>query len=335
MEAKTKDLWVFVETNEDGSAKPVGIELLNPAADLAKQQGGKLVAVMIGDNLDAAIAEAGIHGADLIIAADAPVFKQFTTDAYTQALTQLIEKYGPTTVMVGATENGRDFAPRVACRLATGLTADCTELGIDEDTGCVAWTRPTFGGNLMATILCPDSRPQMGTVRPGVFKAAEPVDDHAEVIHEDITVDPASIRTELLEFHPDMSAEGADLEGAEFIVSGGRGTHGEKGFTLLEELAEVLDASLGASRAAVESGWAPYGRQVGQTGKSVGPKVYVACGISGAVQHTAGIGGSDAVIAINNDPEASIFNVADYGIVGDLFEVVPALTAAIKEHQQA
>lgn len=168
-----------------------------------------------------------------------------------------------------------------------------------------------------------------------MFKAADPVQGHAKIVHEDIHVAPEAIRTALLEFFPQANAEGADLEGAEFIVSGGRGTHGEKGFALLQELADALDASLGASRAAVESGWAAAGRQVGQTGKSVGPKIYVACGISGAVQHTAGISGSDAIIAINNDPDAPIFNVADYGIVGDIFEVVPALTAAVKARKAA
>ncbi|WP_283170949.1 electron transfer flavoprotein subunit alpha/FixB family protein [Curtanaerobium respiraculi] len=335
METKTKDLWVFIETDEEGAAKPVGIELLNPGGELAAKQGGKLVAVIIGDGVESAIEAANAHGADEIIVVEGPEYRQFTTDAYDQALCHLITKYGPTTVMVGATDTGRDFAPRVACRLQTGLTADCTELGIDEETGNVAWTRPTFGGNLLATILCPDSRPQMGTVRPGVFKATDPVEGKATVIREEFHVDPATIRTQLIDFFPEENAEGKDLEGAEFIVSGGRGTHGEKGFALLRELADVLDASMGASRAAVESGWAVPARQVGQTGKSVGPKVYIAVGISGAIQHMAGISGSDRIIAINSDPNAPIFKACDYGIVGDMFEVVPALTAAIKAKKEA
>ena len=331
MEAKTKDLWVFVETNKDGSAKNVGIELLTPGKDMAAKQGGALVAVVVGYKTDAAVEAAAAHGADKIIVVDGPEYEQYTTDAYTIALCTLVEKYGPTSMLIGATNNGRDLGPRVSCRLKTGLTADCTALDIDEETGNVAWTRPAFGGNLMATILCPDHRPQIGTVRPGVFKKCEPCAAHAEIIREDIKVSAEQIRTQVLELLKEMGDENVDLEGAEIIVSGGRGVGGPEGFSPIKALAEVLGATVGASRAAVDSGWISHAHQVGQTGKTVGPKLYIACGISGAIQHLAGMSGSDCIVAINKDPDAPIFDVADYGVVGDLFQVLPVLTEEIKK----
>lgn len=330
MEAKTKDLWVFVETNEDGSAKNVGIELLAPGGELARKMGGELVAVVIGSSTGAAMDEAARRGAQMIISVDAPEFEQYTTDAYSHALCALIEKYGPSALLIGATPNGRDLGPRVACRLKTGLTADCTGLDIDDESGCVAWTRPTFGGNLMATIICPDRRPQMGTVRPGVFKKGNEVSPNARIIHEDLRVPAEMIRTSVLEIIKDLDAQGVDLEGAEIIVSGGRGVGGADGFAPVRALAEALGATVGASRAAVDAGWISHVHQVGQTGKTVGPKLYIACGISGAIQHLAGIAGADVIVAVNKDPEAPIFGVANYGIVGDLFEVLPVLTDEIK-----
>ena len=331
MEAKTKDLWVFVETNEDGSAKNVGIELLSPGKMMAGKQGGALVAVVIGSGVDAAVQAAAEHGADKVIVVDGPEYKHYTTDAYVIALNALVEKYGPTTMLIGATNNGRDLGPRLSCRLKTGLTADCTALDIDEESGNVAWTRPAFGGNLMATILCPDHRSQIGTVRPGVFKKSEPCAAHAEIIREDIKVPAEQIRTQVLELIKEMGDENVDLEGAEIIVSGGRGVGGPEGFAPIRELAAVLGATVGASRAAVDSGWISHAHQVGQTGKTVGPKLYIACGISGAIQHLAGMSGSDVIVAINKDPDAPIFDVADYGVVGNLFEVLPVLTEEIKK----
>jgi electron transfer flavoprotein alpha subunit len=241
-----------------------------------------------------------------------------------------VEKYGPTTMLIGATPTGRDLGPRLACRLKTGLTADCTALDIDEETSCIAWTRPAFGGNLMATILCTDHRPQIGTVRPGVFKKAEPQPERqAEVIREEFHVPAANIRTKILEIITDAAAEIVDLEGAEIIVSGGRGVGGPDGFAPVRELAKALGATVGSSRAAVDAGWIPHSHQVGQTGKTVGPKLYIACGISGAIQHLAGMGSSDCIVAINKDPDAPIFRVAHYGIVGNLFEVLPVLTKEV------
>ena len=331
MEAMTKDLWVFVETNEDGTAKNVGLELLTPGKDMAAKQGGALVAVVIGSKVDEAVKAASEHGADKVIVVDGPEYASYTTDAYAIALCTLVEKYGPTSMLIGATNNGRDLGPRVSCRLKTGLTADCTGLDIDEESGNVAWTRPAFGGNLMATILCPDHRPQIGTVRPGVFKKSDAVAAAAEIIKEDIHVDAKDIRTQVLELIKEADGENVDLEGAEIIVSGGRGVGGPEGLEPVKALADVLGATVGASRAAVDAGWIAHAHQVGQTGKTVGPKLYIACGISGAIQHVAGMSGSDCIVAINKDPEAPIFDIADYGVVGNLFEVLPVLTEEIKK----
>lgn len=331
MEAKTKDLWVFVETNEDGTAKNVGIELLTPGKMMAGKQGGALVAVVIGSGVEEAAKAANEHGADKIIVVDGPEYKHYTTDAYAIALVTLVEKYGPTSMLIGATNNGRDLGPRVSCRLKTGLTADCTALDIDEETGNVAWTRPAFGGNLMATILCPNHRPQIGTVRPGVFKKGDAVEGKAEIIKEDVHVPEDQIRTQVIELIKEMGGENVDLEGAEIIVSGGRGVGGPEGFDTIKALADALGATVGASRAAVDAGWIAHAHQVGQTGKTVGPKLYIACGISGAIQHLAGMSGSDVIVAINKDPDAPIFDVADYGVVGNLFEVLPVLVDEIKK----
>ena len=331
MEAKTKDLWVFVETNEDGTAKNVGLELLTPGKMMAGKQGGLLTAVIIGGQVTPAIEAATAYGAEQILVVEGPEYAHYSTDAYANAICKLVEKHGPTSMLIGATNNGRDLGPRVACRLKTGLTADCTALDIDEESGNVAWTRPAFGGNLMATIMCPNTRPQIGTVRPGVFKKSAPIEGSAAVIREDIHMDPKDIRTQVLEIIQEMTAEEVNLEDAEIIVSGGRGVGGPDGFAPIRALAEALGATVGASRAAVDAGWIPHAHQVGQTGKTVGPKLYIACGISGAIQHLAGMSGSDTIVAINKDPEAPIFDVADYGVVGDLFEVLPVLTEEIKK----
>lgn len=330
MEALTKDLLVFVETNEDGTAKSVGIELLTPGREIATKQGGALAAVVIGNNVQAAVDEVNAYGADKIYVVEGEEYAHYTTDAYQKALIAVIEKYGPTSMMLGATNNGRDLAPRVSCYLKTGLTADCTGVDLDEATGKVAWTRPTFGGNLMATILCPDTYPQMGTVRPGVFKKSEPVAPHAEIIKEDIHVAAEDIRTTLIEIIKEDGGETVDLEGADVIVSGGRGVGGPEGFETIKLLADAMGGVVGCSRAAVDAGWISHAHQVGQTGKTVGPKIYVACGISGAIQHVAGMSGSDCIIAINKDADAPIFDIADYGVVGNLFDVIPALVNEMK-----
>lgn len=330
MEAMTKDVWVLIETNEDGTAKNVGLELLTPGRDIATKQGGALVAVVLGKNVDAAVNAASVHGADKVLVLDSDEYRTYTTDAYTNAISELCEKYGPTSMLIGATNNGRDLGPRVSCRLNAGLTADCTALDVEPEKGHVLWTRPAFGGNLMATIICPDNRPQIGTVRPGVFKKSEEGEAKAEIIKEDIHVSADKIRTELLETIMEEGEE-VNLEGAEIIVSGGRGVGSAEGFAPLRELAKVLGAEIGASRAAIDSGWIPHAHQVGQTGKTVAPKLYIACGISGAIQHIAGMGGSECIVAINKDPDAPIFDVADIGVVGNLFDIVPLLTEAVKK----
>ena len=326
---ESKNLWVVVET-EEGAAKNVGYELLSVGRTLADKLGQQLVALVMGKDVQGVAQTCIAYGADQVLLVEGDEYATYNTDAATYAVVTLIEKYHPSIVLYGATNNGRDLAPRVACRLETGLTADCTELDIDEETGLLVSTRPTFGGNLMATILCPDHRPQMSTVRPGVFKKGTPDEGRTgEIVAEDVHIDPAQIRVSLVERVKEV-AEAVNLEEAEIIVSGGRGLKEAKGFDLIRELAEVLGATVGASRAAVDAGWISHVHQVGQTGKTVAPKLYIAVGISGAIQHLAGMSGSDTVVAINKDPDAPIFDVADYAVVGDLYEVVPALIEAIR-----
>lgn len=324
-----KNIWVFIET-EYGKAKNVGYELINAAKPLAKAKGCDLIAVVIGKNVEQVAKDAICYGADSAILVEGDEYDYYTTDAFANAMTKLVQKYKPETLMIGATNNGRDMGPRVSCRLKTGLTADCTEIALDEETGNIAWTRPTFGGNLMATIMCPEHRPQMGTVRPSVFKkGAYDESRTGEIVKEDIHISPEEIRTKLIERVNEV-AEAINLEEAEIIVSGGRGVGSADGFKPLQELADVLGATIGCSRAVVDAGWMPHAHQVGQSGKTVAPKIYFAIGISGAIQHVAGISGADTVIAINKDADAPIFDVADYGIVGNLNEVVPALTEAFR-----
>ena len=348
--ADYKNIWVFIET-ECGKPKNVGFELINAAKPLAQEKGCELIAVVIGKDIEGVAKDAicydigagtGSVSVEMALRAsegavyaiekkeDALALLHETTDAFAKALVALVEKYKPETLMIGATNNGRDLGPRVSCRLKTGLTADCTAIAIDEETGNVAWTRPTFGGNLMATIMCPENRPQMGTVRPAVFKkGAYDEAKTGEIVKEEITVAADEIRTTLIERVKEV-AESINLEEAEIIVSGGRGVGSQENLQLLQDLADVLGATVGCSRAVVDAGWMPHAHQVGQSGKTVAPKLYFAIGISGAIQHVAGISGSDTIVAINKDPDAPIFDVADYGIVGNLNEVVPALTEAFK-----
>ena len=329
-----KNLWVVIET-EEGKGKNVGFELLTPGRQLADEKNEKLVAVVIGKGVEAEAKKAIAYGADEAILVEGDEYFNYNTDTFSYALEQLINKYKPSTILIGATNNGRDMGPRVACRIKTGLTADCTGLSIDEESGNMAWTRPAFGGNLMATILCPNTRPQMGTVRPGVFKKGVLDESRTgEIIREDIHMDAKDIKVELLERIKEV-AEAVNLEEAEIIVSGGRGLGKPENFSYIRDLAAVLGGAVGSSRAAVDAGWIPHAHQVGQTGKTVAPKIYIACGISGAIQHLAGMSGSDTIIAINKDPDAPIFEVADYGIVGSLFDVIPALIEEIKKLKQA
>ncbi len=323
-----KDVWVFIECF-DGEPKRVGFELLGKGRKLAAALGQKLCAVVIGDKVDEAISQSALYGADKVYVVQGPEYRFYTADAYGKAMLALCEKYMPSTILVGATVNGRDLGSKLAVSLRTGLTADCTGLFVDGEN--VVWERPAFGGNLYAQIICGESRPQMGTVRAGNFKRPAPdPDNKPEIIREELHASDDEIRTKVLDFVKAVESDGIKLEDAEIVVSGGRGMKKAENFKLLQELADVLGGAVGASRAAVDSGWVPQSRQVGQTGKTIAPTIYIACGISGAVQHLAGMSKSKIIVAINKDKTAPIFEVAHYGIVGDLFEVVPALTKELK-----
>ncbi|CQR74276.1 Acryloyl-CoA reductase electron transfer subunit beta [Sporomusa ovata DSM 2662] len=330
-----KGVWVYIEQFQ-GKARSVGFELLGQGRILADSRGQELAAVLIGDDVAPLARELFASGADKVYLIEGPEYKHYSTDAYTIAITDLIHTYKPAVILMGATNDGRDLGPRVACRVGTGLTADCTSLGIDEESGLVAWTRPAFGGNIMATILCPNHRPQMGTVRPNVFKRPKPdMSRSGELVRVASKVKAADIRTKLIEILSLADTASCNLEEAEFIVAGGRGMGKPENFALIEELAAILGGAVGASRAAVDAGWKPAIHQVGQTGKTVAPKVYIACGISGAIQHLAGMSTSDIIIAINKDADAPIFKSANFGIVGDVLEVLPILIEEIKKLKQA
>ena len=325
-----KGVYVFAQ-QVDNELSGIAFELLGKAKELASDLGTDVTAVLIGSDVKGLTDELAEYGADKVIVVDDPELKEYRTEPYAHALSSVINEYKPEIVLVGATAIGRDLGPRVSARVQTGLTADCTGLDYDVEAGNMVWTRPAFGGNLMAMILCPDNRPQLGTVRPGVFKKPELVEGkEGTIAREDIHVAADQIRTKLIERIEEVAAA-VNLEEAEIIVSGGRGVGSEEGFNVIRELADVLGATVGASRAAVDEGWIPRAHQVGQTGKTVGPKLYIACGISGAIQHAAGISGSDCIVAINKDSEAPIFDVADYGIVGDLFTVIPIMIEQIKK----
>ncbi len=323
-----KGVWVFAE-QRDGMVASVAYELLGAGRRLADELKAELSAVLVGSTEDQA-KELIKWGADKVYHCKDSIFEKFNDEPYSQLLTNLVKTHKPEIVLAGATPIGRSFIPRVAARLRTGLTADCTALEIDRDSGNLLQIRPAFGGNIMATILCPNHRPQMATVRPRVMKRGEyNADRNGEIIP--VSADNITIRTKVLETIKEVSECMVNLQEADVIVAGGRGLGKPDGFKMLEELAEVLDGAVGASRAAVDEGWIPYSHQVGQTGKTVCPKIYIACGISGAVQHLVGMQSSDIIIAINKNPEAPIFNVATYGIVGDVYEVVPLLIKKIKE----
>ena len=325
-----RGVWVFIEQT-GGEAAKVSWELLGKGKELALDRECELAAVVMGDGVEELCRQAICYGAEKVYLMDAPVLRHYRTEAYQRGVCALVDKYRPEVILMGATGLGRDLAGVVATKLATGLTADCTGLSIDEK-GNLMQTRPAFGGNIMATIVCDKFRPQMSTVRPHVmpmphFNPAS----QGEIVRESVPVTEEEMKVKVLKILMDGGAGSqVDIAGAEFIVSGGRGMMGKENFAMLEELAEVLGGVVGASRSAVDAGWMPPDRQVGQTGKTVRPKVYIACGISGAIQHLVGMQDSDVVIAINRDPEAPIFQVASYGIVGDLFRIIPALTRKLR-----
>jgi len=333
--AAFRGVWVFVEQYAGEPAK-VSWELLGVGRQLADALGVELSAVVIGEKVAHLTREAFCYGADGAYLIDQPVFRQYRTEPYLDTMCYLIEKYKPEIVLMGATGMGRDLAGAVATRIKTGLTADCTGLDVDAKRNLMQ-TRPAFGGNIMATIMCDRFRPQMSTVRPHVMPMPERrAGATGKVIAEEYQLSEADIFTRVLQVITDKGGKDkVDVAGAEFIVSGGRGLMAKENFGMLEDLAEQLGGVVGGSRGAVDAGWLPQDRQVGQTGKTVRPKIYIACGISGAIQHLVGMQDSDVIIAINRDAEAPIFEVATFGIVGDLFQVVPALTARVRELKQA
>ncbi|MBI5196181.1 MAG: electron transfer flavoprotein subunit alpha [Nitrospirae bacterium] len=323
-----KGVWVFAEQRE-GKIASVSYELLGAGKKLADELATDLSAVLFGGS-DSEADELIRWGADKVYLCTDTILGDFNDDTYSGLLSKLISEYKPAIVLAGATPVGRSFIPRVAAKLKTGLTADCTSLEIDKATKNLLQIRPAFGGNIMATILCPDYRPQMATVRPRVMKKGEyDAGRTGEIIH--VNADNLTSRTMVLDTIKEVSELTVNLHEADVIVAGGRGLGDVKGFKLLEELAAVMGGAIGASRAAVDEGWISYSHQVGQTGKTVCPKIYFACGISGAVQHLVGMQSSDIIIAINKNPEAQIFSVATYGIVGNLYEVIPLLIKKIKE----
>lgn len=330
--AKIKEyqgVWILIEQNK-GQIADVSWELLGAGRKLADDLGVKLAGVLFGSNIKEKTKDVIAYGADQVYLIDDPVLNEYRTEPYSIGLSTLCQKYKPEIILMGATTQGRDLAGYVATKLETGLTADCTELTIEEDTRLLLQTRPAFGGNVMATIVCKESRPQMATVRPRVMPMPDKDEKRqGEIIEERLGLEEKDIATEILE----SITEGGSsvyLDRADIIVAGGKGVGSKENFQILQELADCLGGMVGASRAAVEAGWIDVGHQVGQTGTTVRPKIYFALGISGAIQHLVGMQTSDIIVAINNDPEAPIFSVANYGIVGDLKKIVPILTNEFK-----
>jgi len=325
-----KGIWVFIE-QKNGKIQSVAYELLGKAQELAKKLNCEVCGVLIGNGLDEQLDELVWHGADTVYLVEAPEIANFQDEPYTNILVELIKKHKPEIVLCGATAIGRSLISRVAIKVKAGLTADCTGLDIDPERKILLQTRPAFGGNIMATIISPNFRPQMATVRHKVMQPM-PADKRrkGKIIKDSLNGSLFASRTKLLDIIEEIETL-VNLAEADIIVSGGRGMGGHENFKLLEELAHVLGAAVGASRAAVDAGWIPYSHQVGQTGRTVAPKIYIACGISGQIQHLVGMQSSKIIIAINKDPFAPIFKVATYGIVGDLFQIVPALTSRFKE----
>jgi electron transfer flavoprotein alpha subunit len=324
-----RGIWVFAE-QKNGRVQSVAYELLGKAQELAKKLNTQVSAVLIGNKLEDQLDELVFCGADNIYLVEAPELANFQDEPYTNILVELIKKHKPEIFLCGATNIGRSLISRVAINIKAGLTADCTGLDIDPDKKILLQTRPAFGGNIMATIISPNYRPQMATVRHKVFAPMAPDKKRkGKIIKESFNPALYVSRTKLLDIIDEIEST-VNLSEADIIVSGGRGMGGPENFKLLEELAHVLGSAVGSSRAAVDAGWMPYSHQVGQTGRTVSPKIYIACGISGQIQHLVGMQSSKIIVAINKDPEAPIFKVATYGIVGDLFQVVPALTQAFK-----
>lgn len=323
-------VYIFVEQIE-GKIAGVSYELIGKGKELAEALQTDVTAVLLGSGVAELPDKLAAHGADKVVMVDDPALETYMTEPYVTAMKAVVDQYKPEIVLYGATAIGRDLAPRVSARVHTGLTADCTKLEIQEETNNLMMTRPAFGGNIMATILCPEHRPQMATVRPGVMQRAV-VTEGAKCPVDEVKLENLADckNVEILEILKKVS-EKMDIMDAKVLISGGRGMGKPENFAMLEELAEVLGGTVSASRAAVDAGWQKKDRQVGQTGKTVRPNLYIACGISGAIQHLAGMEESDIIVAINQDETAPIFEVADFGLVGDVHKIVPFLTQALKK----
>ncbi len=320
-----RDVYVFIEQRE-GVVQPVALELLGKARDLADDLGERVIAIFAGNEIACQANELIAYGADEVICVDAPELENYLTEEYSQAIYQVITAFRPSIVLIGATTIGRDLGPRLSARLKTGLTADCTKLEISPETKELLSTRPAFGGNLMATIVCKEHRPQMSTVRPGVMQRRDKDEKRkGNVVHFEAKFDNSKFKVKLLENVKEDKGM-IDITEAKILISGGRGVGSKEGFEKLQQLAELLGAEVSASRAMVDSGVVGHDRQVGQTGKTVRPDLYIACGISGAIQHLAGMEESDFIVAINKDKYAPIFGLADLGIVGDVGQIIPMLT---------
>ena len=324
-----KGVFVFAQ-QEDNKLTGVSMELVSKAKELAEALDTEVTAVVLGYEIGDMANKLGRYGADNVVLADAPELKVYMTEPYAHVLTSIIQEKKPEIVLYGATAIGRDLAPRVSARVHTGLTADCTGLEVDPETKNLRMTRPAFGGNIMATIICPDYRPQMATVRPGVMQRISPIESHAKVENYKVELPKESINVEIMDIVKKVSDK-MDIQDAKILVSGGRGMGCPENFKLLEDLAEAFGGTVSSSRACVDAGWVPKDRQVGQTGKTVRPDLYIACGISGAIQHLAGMEDSDVIIAINKDETAPIFEVADFGVVGDVMKILPAFTEQVKK----
>lgn len=323
-------VWVFIE-EKDGAIAPVSLELLGAGRRLAEKRGVELAGVLIGDHIKHLAKTLFEYGADLAYVYDDPIFKHYRTESFMKALLDCSAKYKPEIILYGATSTGKDLASAVATDLPTGLTADTTELDVEEDTGLLLASRPAFGGNIMATILCKKYRPQMATVRAKVMKALPPEPGRlGRVVEESILLQEEDIRTKVLEIVKETTKK-VRIDEADIIVAGGKGLGSAEGFQLVHQLAETLGGAVGASRDVVEAGWVEHAHQVGQTGVTVTPKIYIAIGISGAIQHIVGMKNSNLIIAINKDPQAPIFESCHYGIVGDAFEIVPLLIDRFQE----
>ncbi len=327
-----KGVWVYCETDES-RLKRVALELVTTARDLADKLGEEVVAVLIGNDIERHAEGLIWQGADKVLVVNDEILAKYTTDAYSKALANLIEAHKPSILLLGATTNGRDLAPRVAAKLKLGLTADCTGLELNDKKQLLQ-IRPAFSGKVMVELVSPESRPQMTTVRPNVFKPAEPDDSRTgDIEHVKMQMSPDDIRTEILEKVKEVVEGMISVDEAEVVVCSGRGIKEPENLKLPEELAKLLDAAVGGSRPIVDLGWLPPTQQVGQSGRTILPNLYFALGISGAVQHTAGIRGASLIVAVNKDPDAPIFELSDFGIVGDLFEVLPEIIAEIKRVQ--